>query len=63
MAGPVDGPVNGPVNEKGTLATKPRGTGHENRYFRSGWVSYTFEDGSEEEVAIPIGLNFFWPDA
>ena len=25
--------------------------------------SYTFEDGSEEEVAIPIGLNFFWPDA
>lgn len=24
---------------------------------------YTFEDGSEEEVAIPIGLNFFWPDA
>jgi len=24
---------------------------------------YTFEDGSEQEVAIPIGLNFFWPDA
>ena len=24
--------------------------------------TYTFEDGSEEEVAIPIGLNFFWPD-
>ena len=25
--------------------------------------TYTFEDGSEEEVALPIGLNFFWPDA
>jgi hypothetical protein len=25
--------------------------------------NYTFEDGSEQEVAIPIGLNFFWPDA
>ena len=25
--------------------------------------TYTYEDGSEEEVAIPIGLNFFWPDA
>jgi len=25
--------------------------------------TYTNEDGSEEEVAIPIGLNFFWPDA
>ena len=24
---------------------------------------YIYEDGSEEEVAIPIGLNFFWPDA
>jgi hypothetical protein len=25
--------------------------------------TYTYEDGSEEEVALPIGLNFFWPDA
>lgn len=25
--------------------------------------TYFHEDGSEEEVAIPIGLNFFWPDA
>ena len=25
--------------------------------------TYTYEDGSEEEVALPIGINFFWPDA
>ena len=25
--------------------------------------TYTHEDGSEEEVAVPIGLTFFWPDA
>ena len=25
--------------------------------------TYTHEDGSEEDVAIPIGLTFFWPDA
>ena len=24
---------------------------------------YTDEDGVEEDVALPIGLNFFWPDS
>lgn len=24
--------------------------------------TYTNEDGGEEEVALPIGLDFFWPD-
>ena len=25
--------------------------------------TYTYDDGSDEEVALPIGINFFWPDA
>jgi len=25
--------------------------------------SYTDENGAEKEAALPIGLNFFWPDA
>ena len=25
--------------------------------------TYTNEDGGEEEVALPIGLDFFWPDS
>jgi hypothetical protein len=25
--------------------------------------NYTFDNGSEEDIIIPIGVNFFWPDA
>lgn len=25
--------------------------------------SYTFDNGVEEDIVIPIGINFFWPDA
>jgi hypothetical protein len=25
--------------------------------------SYTFNNGVEEDIVIPIGINFFWPDA
>ncbi len=25
--------------------------------------TYTGENGAEREAALPIGLNFFWPDA
>jgi hypothetical protein len=25
--------------------------------------SYTFDSGVEEDITIPIGVNFFWPDA
>ena len=25
--------------------------------------SYTFDSGVEEDITIPIGINFFWPDA
>lgn len=25
-------------------------------------IDHTFEDGREEEISVPIGLNFFWPD-
>lgn len=25
--------------------------------------TYTYDDGSDEEVTLPIGINFFWPDA
>ena len=25
-------------------------------------INHTFDDGREEEISVPIGLNFFWPD-
>ena len=25
-------------------------------------INHTFEDGREEEISVPIGLGFFWPD-
>ena len=25
--------------------------------------TYTFDNGVEEDITVPVGVNFFWPDA
>ena len=25
-------------------------------------INHTFSDGREEEISVPMGLGFFWPD-
>ena len=25
--------------------------------------TYTFDSGVEEDITVPVGVNFFWPDA